>query len=319
MSEGLLASVVLNGLSPTFEAQARAVGAFLTQCGEISVQAYVTLVRDFGEGEKLGRFLGPASERVWLKADYFQPELVSAQVEAFGSQVNLFPPGLFGADLCGRLAARLNGSAVLNLLDIDFSGARPLAKKAAYSQNLVAALALNNKPYCLALSKDWSSKPHKFGDKVGAAGKDVFATLAMGSFDKNRERSEIPRETSFDLSKAQALVVSGHGLGDKAAVESAAELAQKLSADWGVSRPVAMNAWAPLERLIGVSGAMAAPKWALCLGASGAAALLSGLSQAQKIMAVNLDPEAPIMSRSDLAIAGEAKEIILALKKLLDQ
>jgi electron transfer flavoprotein alpha subunit len=326
VSEALRAQVFLNGLSSSFEAQVGAVGAFLAGRQEIKVISYVTLVRTFEESPKLGRYFGPCQERVWLKADYFQPERLLEHIKSYEGDLALFPPGLFGAQMAGRLAARLKGSAVLNLIELEV-GARLLAKKYVYSENLLASLALKKKPYCLALSKEWSAKGHEILWQEKFTGSERWLELEPDGLDPDAlgpdglgpdgGRPEEVRASGLDLAKAQALVVSGFGLGDPATLARAIELAQRLSAEWGVSRPVAMNAWAPLERLIGVSGAMTAPKWALCLGASGAAALLSGLSQAQKLIAVNLDPEAPIMSRSDLAVVGQAQEIIEALNKLL--
>jgi electron transfer flavoprotein alpha subunit len=199
-----------------------------------------------------------------------------------------------------------------------------LAKKSVYSQNLSAVLALDKTPYCFSLSKEWLTEDWSPGQGwPGDPGNDrkiweIRETISGAAPTGLLERRECPREAGWDLSKAERLIVAGFGVGNAEGVKLAAEVAEALSAEWGVSRPVAMNAWAPLERLVGVSGAMAAPGWAACFGASGAAALLSGISGAKRIASINIDPEAPIMAGSDLAIVGDAKAILAELKKLLE-
>ena len=84
-----------------------------------------------------------------------------------------------------------------------------------------------------------------------------------------------------------------------------------------MTRPAALSCWAPLEKLIGASGAMAAPKWCLVLGASGAAAFFAGIAKASLVASVNIDPAAPIANRSDLAATGDAKAVLGELAGLL--
>jgi electron transfer flavoprotein alpha subunit len=336
VTNSLKANVFLNSLSRTLAPEAKAIGAFLAAHPWIAVSRTVTLVRDLSETESLAQLLPPSQSRSWLQANRYQPEQALEKFqEAQASQAGhadlaLFPPGFFGAEMAGRLAARLNGSAVLGLADLLERDGTLVAQRPAYSQNLTAELRLDKKPYCLSLSKQWSARPWQAGhgnlaegqarDAPGAsqklAGRDTLESLPEAGAAHLLSYKERPLEDGKDLSGAKTLVVAGFGMGDKEGVRLAAELALAMGAQWGVSRPVAMNAWAPLERLIGVSGAMTAPKWAICLGASGAAALLSGLDKAERVAAINIDPQAPIMTRCDLAIVGPAKEIASELLKL---
>ncbi|MDR0620690.1 MAG: hypothetical protein LBJ61_02255, partial [Deltaproteobacteria bacterium] len=107
-----------------------------------SVQAYVTLVDDFAKIEELAKWLGPSVERVWLKADSYAPETLLDRATGFGFDLALFPPGVFGGEMAGRLAARLGGSAVIGLRELSWRDGQALAKKSVYSQNLSAVLAL---------------------------------------------------------------------------------------------------------------------------------------------------------------------------------
>jgi electron transfer flavoprotein alpha subunit len=90
-----------------------------------------------------------------------------------------------------------------------------------------------------------------------------------------------------------------------------------MGADFGVSRPVAMNAWAPMDRLIGVSGTRAAPELCIVVGASGAPALYWGIEKAAFIAAIDTDEHAPIVSNADVAILDDGVAVIEELAQII--
>ena len=107
-------------------------------------------------------------------------------------------------------------------------------------------------------------------------------------------------------------------MGSKETSDKIAESAKKLGAEFGVSRPAAMNAWAPMNRLVGVSGAMIHPEVCVAAGVSGAAALYEGIRRSEFIISVNEDENAPINRKSDVAVIGDAEEILTALADIAE-
>ena len=143
-----------------------------------------------------------------------------------------------------------------------------------------------------------------------------------GSADQTGSESSLqntlaPFESSGDLAEAEALVIGGAGLGGPDGIKLMASVAEALGAKWGVTRPAALSAWAPLSKLVGVSGAMTSPKWCLVLGASGAAAVSAGIAKAGIIASVTTAPEAPVVTRSDLLAVADAKDVLTEMAKLL--
>jgi electron transfer flavoprotein alpha subunit len=88
------------------------------------------------------------------------------------------------------------------------------------------------------------------------------------------------------------------------------ELAQLLHGVVACSRPVVESGLMPYERQVGQTGKTVAPKLYIGVGVSGAIQHRVAIQGAQRIMAVNNDPEAPIFEVADVGIVGDASLII---------
>ncbi|MDR1296892.1 MAG: FAD-binding protein [Deltaproteobacteria bacterium] len=315
------AVVFLDGTSGHLPTAAGAVKNFLRE-KSVPIDLCVTLTREFGEVDNLRRIVPPAPRRHWVRADCYQPETVLAHAARYRPRLAVFPPGVFGSEMCGRLSARWRGSAMLGVTDFDFpkeAGGPPSAKKWVYSQNLLAEFSLGEPPWCLGLAKSWAGTPKNAPPDPPPSpdSRDDFFSLPPGKPAHLENRAELAVKDSGELEEARKLLVAGLGLRDAAGVALAGACARLMEARWGVTRPVAMNALADPAKIVGVSGATASPDWALALGASGAAAFLAGVEGAGYLAAVNSDPEAPIMDKCDLAVVGDAREILAEMIALL--
>ncbi len=120
------------------------------------------------------------------------------------------------------------------------------------------------------------------------------------------------------LQSADLVIACGSGMGSKAACDRARELAEKLGAGFGLTRPAALNLWGKPTEIIGQSGSLLAPKCVLVLGAAGAGAFAVGIEKAKKIIAVNTDPDALIFKNADLGLQTDARALVEKLMELLD-
>jgi electron transfer flavoprotein alpha subunit len=118
---------------------------------------------------------------------------------------------------------------------------------------------------------------------------------------------------AVDLTQAPLIVAVGRGIKSQDNLPIVQALAEALGAEIAASRPICDNEWLPMDRQIGSSGQTVAPKLYLAVGISGAIQHVVGMKNAQTIVAINKDGEAPIFDIADYGIVGDLFEIVPAL------
>ena len=119
---------------------------------------------------------------------------------------------------------------------------------------------------------------------------------------------------------SSSIVVSaGKGIGEKDNMMLVNQLAWKLGGAVGSSRPVAESLqYVAMNRFVGVSGQKFSGDLYVACGISGAIQHLLGIKEAKTVVAINIDPAAPIFERADFGVVGDVTEIIPELVKLFD-
>lgn len=124
---------------------------------------------------------------------------------------------------------------------------------------------------------------------------------------------EPERSVGLPLQEAEIIVSGGKGMKNARNFSKLEELAALLGGTVGASRMAVDLGWAPYSAQVGLSGKSVTPRLYITFGISGAVQHIAGMSGAETVIAVNTDPEAPIFRVADLAIQGDAMEVLNAL------
>ncbi len=122
-----------------------------------------------------------------------------------------------------------------------------------------------------------------------------------------------PEREGISLTDAPVVVSGGRGVGSAEGFAVLEELAGLLNGAVGCSRVVTNNGWRPHAEQVGQTGARVAPELYIACGISGASQHMSGCAGAKHILAINNDPEAPILMKADTAVIGDLHEVIPAI------
>jgi electron transfer flavoprotein alpha subunit len=129
-----------------------------------------------------------------------------------------------------------------------------------------------------------------------------------------RVRDRVPPPAGgVSLSDAKVVVTGGRGVGSAEGFAVVEELAALLGGAVGCSRAGTMSGWRPHTDQVGQTGHKIAPEIYIACGVSGATQHIAGCKGAKRILAVNTDPEAPIMSVADYAVVGDLHEVLPAI------
>jgi electron transfer flavoprotein alpha subunit len=121
------------------------------------------------------------------------------------------------------------------------------------------------------------------------------------------------RAGGVSLATARVVVGGGRGVGGPEGFGALEELAGLLGGVLGVSRVVTSQGWRPHKQQVGQTGTRISPELYLACGISGAIQHMAGCLSAKHIVAVNTDPDAPIIAHADYAVIGDLNQVIPAL------
>lgn len=142
------------------------------------------------------------------------------------------------------------------------------------------------------------------------------ATRQLPTVESTRARL-VERATAdgggVSLASAPVVVSGGRGIGSAEGFAVLEELADLIGGAVGCSRVATNNGWRPHSDQVGQTGTKIAPELYIAAGISGATQHWAGCMGSKTILAINTDPEAPMVTRADYAVIGDAQQVLRAV------
>lgn len=239
---------------------------------------------------------------------------VRAAVEAYGYTYVVMTATTTGKDLLPRVAALLEagmGSDITEILSLE------TFKRPVYAGNALATIRITTPRKVLSVRSTAFEAKTLSGDLPPVESLKLPEPLNPEGV---RFLSFSPSAKGERPELTEAKIVVSGGRGTKGDFQPVFQLADVLGAAVGASRAVVDAGWAPNDWQVGQTGKAVAPELYIALGISGAIQHWAGMKDSKVIVAINKDPEAPIMQLADYALVADlfqaAPELAEKLKKL---
>lgn len=244
----------------------------------------------------------------------FRIEPYAAALEDFIRRVRpsslLVGATMVGRSLAPRVAARFRTGLTADCTMLEMKENTDLVQiRPAYGGNIMARiLCPNTRPQMATVRYKVMDAPERL---CQAKGKITFCEIDESKLISNIEILKITKkEVEESISDAPVIIAVGRALKAEKDMAMVRELALLLDARIAGTRPMIEAGWIDARNQIGLSGRTVKPKLIITLGISGAVQFTAGMNGAERIFAINRDPNASIFNVAHIGIIGDIYEIV---------
>jgi electron transfer flavoprotein alpha subunit len=247
-------------------------------------------------------------------------KLLTGLVQERGPYILLFGATPVGRDLGPRVASAVRSGLTADCTDLqigDYESKKDgvvykdllMQIRPAFGGNLIATIVNPRHRPQMATVREGVMRTRPA--EPGRAGTIERVGVTFGAADLALEvLSREIRESTVHLKDATVIVSGGAGVGTKEDFELVRELAAVLGGEVGASRAAVDSGIIGKEHQVGQTGTTVRPRLYVAAGISGSIQHRAGMSESNKIIAINTDPEAPIFQIAQYKILGDLAEVI---------
>ncbi|MGI6211871.1 MAG: electron transfer flavoprotein subunit alpha/FixB family protein [Anaerovoracaceae bacterium] len=261
-------------------------------------------------------------------------KVIADAINEYKPEIVLFGATHIGRDLAPRIAARLDTGLTADCTRLDINVANYMdyletyttaslsgldrndtskglkQTRPAFGGNLMATIVTPNTRPQMATVRPGVME--KLEPVKGAKGERIDVDVKISKDDIHVEVLEVVKAAKeiVSLTDADIICSGGRGVGGPEGFQLIQEFADKVGGVVGASRAAVESGWIDQSHQVGQTGTTVKPKIYFACGISGAIQHLAGMQTSDVIVAINKDPECPMMKLADYAIEGDLKKVI---------
>ncbi|ELY82740.1 electron transfer flavoprotein subunit alpha/FixB family protein [Natrinema pallidum] len=233
-------------------------------------------------------------------------QAITQLYDELAPQYVLTPNSVNGLDYAPAIANELDLPVVTDTIDLDNDGETLVATREMYGGKVETTTELEGDAVITIRGAEWPAAEGTGDATIEAFDADIDED-AIGSTVNGFEEVG---GGDVDISEADLLVSVGRGIEEEENLDLIRDLADALGATLSSSRPIVDNGWLPKNRQVGQSGKVVTPDVYIAIGISGAVQHVAGMKGSDTIVAINTDPNAPIMDIADYAIVDDLFDVV---------
>ncbi len=245
-------------------------------------------------------------------------KVIKGIIEKYEPQIVLYGATTTGRDLGPRIASNLKVGLTADCTDLQIGDHKIKDEyfdnilyqiRPAFGGNIIATIVSPQNMPQMATVREGVMKmtepnPSYKGkitvEKVELEDSDIMSEIVK----------RVIQEKRVNLKGAQIIVAGGIGVETKENFKLIEELAHVLGGEVGASRAAVDAGLISKEHQVGQTGTTVRPRLYIACGISGSIQHRAGMAESSKIIAINTDPDAPILQIAHYGIVGDLKEVI---------
>lgn len=221
-----------------------------------------------------------------------------------------------GRDIAPRISTALHTGLTADCTGLDINEKGQLAAtRPTFGGQLMATILCKNMPQMATVRPKVFKPAQEYNIKPAEI---VYKTVNLDGVSKCVELIEFQKKLTGEINEldsAEIIVAGGKGMKNAEGFKLLKAFADKIGGAVGATRTAVEMGLASHEMQIGQTGKTVTPKLYIACGISGAIQHTIGMSNSEKIIAINTDKDAPIFDIADYGIVGDAFQILPELIK----
>jgi electron transfer flavoprotein alpha subunit len=288
------------------------------------VDAVVKLAFEYGAEEV---FVADDAALADYRAESYASTL-SALAAAQNPNLILFPTTARTRELAAMSAVDLNTGVLTDVSGLEASGDSVIATRPIYEGKLLEKTACSGKIVLATIRSRAFAKP---AQNSGASGKTTKVEAKADAL--SEVKGYAAAESAVNLGDAPVIVSGGRGVSNNPSLTPPAGMDEKQAEVWraqqgfaligdlasllggavGASRAAVDGGYITYAHQVGQTGKVVSPDLYIACGISGAIQHYVGMRNAKLVVAINKDPDAPILKQARYGVVGDLFQIVPAL------